>query len=101
MAGWSLDHLAYQFNDALRNPDISWWGHSAAFEYEMEQKLKDTSKEVLVLNPEDDLVNYTNRAKNISPRVKVLDLPGWNHGFLDLNPEETVQILRKFYDDVG
>ena len=98
MEGWSLEHKAYQFNDALRNPDISWWGHRAAFEYEMEKKMIDNKKEVLVLNPEDDLVEYTKRAIGISPLIKVLDLPGWNHGFLDVKPEETVSILRNHFD---
>ena len=99
MEGWTLDHKAYQFNDALRNPDISWWGHRAAFEYEMEQKMRDNKKAVLVLNPEDDLVEYTKRAIGLSPLINIYDLPGWNHGFLDLEPEETASILRNHFDE--
>tara|TARA_B100001094_G_C18129939_1_gene771662 strand:+ start:458 stop:1423 length:966 start_codon:yes stop_codon:yes gene_type:complete len=100
MKGWTLDHLAYQFNDALRRPDISWWGHSAAFEYPMKERLQTTTKEVLVLNPEDDLNMHTKRATGLSSKVKILDLPGWNHGFLDIKTQEAVAIVQGHFDDV-
>ena len=101
MDGWTLDHLAYQINDALRRPDISWWGHRAAFDYPFKDRLKSVNKPVLVLNPEDDLVQYSNRAKGLAKHLAVCDLPGWSHGFLDLKTEETVQMVRAHLDGEG
>ena len=101
MEGWTLDHLAYQINDALRRPDISWWGHRAAFDYPFKDRLKSLNKPVLVLNPEDDLVQYTNRAKGLAEHVTVRDLPGWSHGFLDLKSAETMKMVRAHLDGEG
>ena len=101
MNGWTLDHLAYQFNDALRQPAISWWGHRAAFDYPFKERLETVGKQVLVLNPHDDLIEYTNRAVDLAPHVQVKDLPEWNHGFLDLVPEKAVGLVRTHVDREG
>ena len=60
--------------------------------------LLDSKIDDYILNPTLNLVEYTKRAIGISPLIKVLDLPGWNHGFLDVKPEETVSILRNHFD---
>jgi pimeloyl-ACP methyl ester carboxylesterase len=84
------------FLESRRNPDISPWGHRAAFNYDLASVLPQITQPVLVLNPEDDLWQYTPR---VSPHLKngrVHDLPGWNHGFLDAKTVETAAIVRQF-----
>ena len=51
------------------------------------------------LKPIKNLVDYTKRAIGLSPLINVYDLPGWNHGFLDLEPEKTAAILRNHFDE--
>ena len=96
MPGWTLDHVATQFPDALRRPDISWWGHKAAFDYVLAEKLPKVRQPTLVLNPEDDLHEQTLRAKALLANGRVHELPGWGHGFLDIHTDEAATIIRDF-----
>ena len=94
MKGWTLQHVAYQFPDPLRRPDISWWGHNAAFSYPLAEQLAKVEQPVLVLNPEDDLHEQSLRAHGLMRNGRVHELPGWGHGFLDLFPAQAAAIVR-------
>lgn len=96
--GWTPDHVALQFPDALRNPQISWWGHNAAFSYDMAANLARVAQPVLVLNPDDDLHEHTWRAQPILRNGRVHHLKGWGHGFLDVRTQETCALVRGFLD---
>ncbi len=96
MPGWSLDHVATQFPDALRRPAISWWGHYAAFGYPLADKLPQVRQPVLVLNPADDLHEKTLRARALIANGEFRELPGWGHGFLDIRTKEAAGIVRDF-----
>ena len=98
MPGWTIEHVGRQFPDAIRRPDVSWWGHNAAFDYNMAENLPRVRQPVLVLNPDDDLHEQTKRAGDIVRNGRVHHLAGWGHGFLDLYPLETATMLREFLD---
>lgn len=100
MEGVTNEALAERFAIRMQRPSISWWGHRAAFNYITAEALPKMAQPILVLNPEDDLVAFTPRAK---PYLKhrdsrIHDLPGWSHGFLDLKTEEAAAIVRQFLD---
>lgn len=80
------------------NPDWSPWGHRAAFNYDVASALKRTPNPILVLNPEDDLWDYTPRARDSLVNGRVHDLPGWTHGFLDAKTSDVARLLRDFLD---
>lgn len=101
MPGWTLDHVATQFPDALRRPGISWWGHNGAFKYPLAEKLPKVRQPMLVLNPEDDLYAQTSRAKDLIGAGRIKELPGWGHGFLDIRTAEAVDIVRGFLSSGG
>ena len=101
MPGWTLDHVATQFPDALRRPAISWWGHNAAFNFPLREKLPQVRQPMLVLNPEDDLFAETSRAKDLITNGRMQDLPGWGHGFLDIHTDAAADILRTFLGKAG
>ncbi len=96
MPGWTLDHVAEQFPDALRRPDISWWGHNAAFNYPLAKRLPEVRQPTLVLNPEDDLHEQTLRARELIANGRVHELPDWGHGFLDIHTDAAATIVRDF-----
>ncbi len=96
--GYTMDHVGYQFADSLRRPDISWWGQNAAFDFPMAEKLKQVTQPVLVLNPNDDLVEQSRRADGIMQNGRIHELPDWGHGYLDLHTEEAGKIVRTFLD---
>jgi len=96
--GWTKEHVAVQFADALRRPDISWWGHNAAFDFPMGEKLAQVTQPVLVLNPNDDLVEQTRRADGTMQNGRIQELPDWGHGFLDVHTAEACHLVRSFLD---
>jgi len=101
MKGRNLDDIGRVFPVRCLNPDISYWGHRAAHNYDLAAALKEVYQPILVLNPDDDLVDFTPRAAPLlqNPDSYILDLPGWSHGFLDLKCQETAKIVRDFVDD--
>jgi len=101
MPGWTLDHVATQFPDALRRPAVSWWGHNAAFKYPLADKLPKVRQPILVLNPEDDLYAQTKRAEGLIQKGRIQELPGWGHGFLDIRTQEAANIVRGFLRGEG
>ncbi|MCB2107016.1 MAG: alpha/beta hydrolase [Rhodobacteraceae bacterium] len=98
MKGRTLEQMAETFHAKLMRPAISWWGHNAAFNYSTTDALKALEHEILILNPEDDIWAFTPRAKQYLKRGRIVDLPGWSHGFLDVKTAEAAKIVREFLD---
>jgi pimeloyl-ACP methyl ester carboxylesterase len=96
MAGRTLEQRAESFYARVMRPQISWWGHNAAFNYSTSAALQKVGHEVLILNPQDDLWDFTPRAKPYLKNGRIHDLPGWSHGFLDVKTAETAALLRDF-----
>lgn len=96
--GVTLEDVADVFRDALMGGRIEWWGHRAAFEYELADNLARVTQPVLILNPGDDLDVQTRRAEGLAARARILELPGWGHGFLDQHTAEAAALLRTFLD---
>ncbi len=86
------------FIESNRNPDYSWWGHRAAFNYHLASALPKVEQPVLVLNPEDDLWETTPRAAPLLNHGRIQDLPGWGHGFMHLHTAKVASMLREFLD---
>ena len=99
MPGRTLAAAAEQFPDALRNPQVSWWGHHAAFAYDLAGELPKVAQPLLILNPDDDLHAHTQRAAGLLQNGRIQHLPGWGHGFLDLHTDAARAIVAGFLDD--
>lgn len=100
---WEMDGItpemtAAKFADAIRRPQISWWGHAAAFDYDLRSVLPALAHPALVLAPEDDLVAHTRRGSALMADPQIRELAGWGHGFLDLHTAEAAGIVREFLD---
>jgi pimeloyl-ACP methyl ester carboxylesterase len=90
----ALLHMA----EALRGGVRRWYGHRAAFRYQMRDYLPKVRQPVLVLNINDDLRPYTSRAAPFLVNGRIEDMPMWSHGFLQLYPHEAAALLRRFLD---
>ena len=86
------------FLEGQRHHTVSHWGHRAAFNYDMAAALEAAAKPILILNPEDDLWEYTPRAAPLLRNGRVHDLPGWTHGFLDAHTGDVAELVRAFLD---
>jgi len=89
--------VARNFCESLRGGPASWWGHRAAFRYAMADNLPSVAQPILLINPDDDLVEQTPRAAPLLTNGRMVDLP-YSHGMLDAHTEEIGQILRDFLD---
>ena len=78
---------------------MSHWGHDAAFSYPLAEKLPQVEQPVLIINPEDDLVNETRRAPRLLKRGRLHELPGRAHGFIDQMTAEFTHLLESFLDE--
>ena len=103
MQGRSDLDIAKTFHARLINPEISWWGHNAAFDYESSKTLAEINCPILILNPEDDLYEQTKRANGYlkNPESMILDLKSWSHGFLDIETKKTAEIIFSFLNESG
>jgi pimeloyl-ACP methyl ester carboxylesterase len=96
--GQTDEMLMGHYPDHMRGGEHRHWGHRAAFRYAYPEKLPQAMQPVLVLNPNDDLVQYTPRAAQYLRHGRVLDLPNWGHGFLDLHTTGFASLVRAFCD---
>ena len=94
----SLEKSAAIFTESLRGGDKYWWGHRAAFNYPLWEKMPALKVPLLVLNPEDDLWEQSLRAPELIRNGGMVNLPGWGHGFLDAYTSIAGAMLREFFD---
>ena len=87
-----------KFPDVIRGGEHRHWGHRAAFSYFYEDALDEVEQPILVLNTNDDLVEYTRRVAPLLRHGRVQELPDWGHGFLDHNTDATAKLVRDFLD---
>lgn len=79
----TVEQAARIFYARLSGGERHWWGHHAAFGYDVVPVLERISVPILVLNPADDLTEQTRRAAPHLRGGRVEDRPEWTHGFLD------------------
>lgn len=84
--------------DAQKNPEASAWGIRAAVDYDVGAGLSSIAQPVLVLNPDDDLSEYTPHAASVLKNGRVQNLPTWTHGMLDAKTAEVAALVRGFLD---
>jgi pimeloyl-ACP methyl ester carboxylesterase len=96
--GQTAEMIMRYYPDHMRGGELRHWGHRAAFNYRYDDTLPRAQQPVLVINSNDDLVQYTPRAQPLLQNGRILDLPDWGHGFLDLRTKEFAALLREFLD---
>lgn len=84
--------------DGQKSPAVSSWGLRAAVTYDLGAVLPTIEQPTLVLNPGDDLAEYTPRAAPLLKNGRMHDLPEWTHGMLDAKTSEIAAIVRDFLD---
>lgn len=94
----SVDQAARIFYARLSGGERHWWGHRAAFEYDLVGALERLRSPVLVLNIADDLSEQTRRAAPHLRTGRVVEHPEWTHGFLDNDTDAAVKVIMDFLD---
>lgn len=94
--GLDLEAVADMFPERLLGRANAWWGHSAAFGFAPDMRLPEIAQPMLVLNPNDDLQVETRRAEPLIRNGRIVELPGWGHGFLDGFTDDAVRLVESF-----
>lgn len=93
--------MAGAFAEGLRGGPASHWGHRAAFNYPLHQKMPEVEHPILVINLDDDLTEHTKRAAPLLRNGRIHTIERYGHAWFDIIPEESARILRDFLDPAG
>ncbi|MFK7954667.1 MAG: alpha/beta fold hydrolase [Lysobacterales bacterium] len=71
------------------------WGSSAVFDYNERfiEAIESLPHPVTLLNPGDDLYKMTPRTLGHLKNGTLIDLPDWNHGYLDYKTNDVAQVI--------
>ncbi len=97
--GQTIEMVHETVAEVFRAGSRAWWGHRAAFEYQMGDRLPLVTHPTLVLCPHDDLLEPTRRSEPLIRNGRLLELPDRGHGMMDVHTEEFASILRGFLDE--
>ena len=90
--------LARNYAEGLRGGPIAHWGHRAAFNYDLRETLPKVSQPILVINPNDDLVEQTPRGLPLMQNGRMVEIKDRGHGFIDTMTDDFAATLRAFFD---
>lgn len=90
--------MARNFAEGLRGGPVSHWGHRAAFNYPLHEKMPEVEHPILVINLDDDLTEHTKRAAPLLRNGRIHTIKGYGHAWFDVIPDEAGRILREFLD---
>lgn len=98
--GVTLDMAAIGLAEMLRAGEAYEWGHHAVFDYNavFPDHLKALEHEIALLNPGDDLREYTPRSAAYLQNGQLFERPEWTHGFMDLSAEPFAKQITCFMD---
>lgn len=93
----SLADLMRSYPDMLRGGENQHLIYRANTEFSLAAHLNDIHQPILVLNPRDDLWEYTPLIESyLKPGDKLINLPDCGIGFLDYRTEATATVVRSF-----
>ena len=96
--GYPLELFVRHFAEIQRGGPNSWWGHRAAFRYDLREYLPKLRQPVLVLRTDDPQGEKTQRAMQYLQDGQLLHLPYVGQGLLDIYTDDVCQHLRAFLD---
>lgn len=94
--GSTLDAIAQRFAERLHTAPHAAAAVNAVAQYAMRERLAAVTQPVLVLRPKDELWDVTQRAREVLPRARVLDLPAHGSGLIDGAPQVVVDAASEF-----
>lgn len=99
--GMTLEMAADSMAENLRAGDAYEWGHEAAFAYAKRyvENLTKTEQPILVMNPNDDTFEATQRIDPCLKNGRRVDYPDWGHGFLNAYPKAAAKEMLDFFTE--
>jgi pimeloyl-ACP methyl ester carboxylesterase len=95
-SGTPLDVVAAAFAGKLSNGAQGVAAMSAAVQYPLRERLGSITQPVLVLRPRDLLWEATQRARELLPRARFIELPEHGQALFELTPRAVVDAIAEF-----
>lgn len=98
--GVDLESMAMSFAENLRAGENYEWGHRAAFAYapQYPDVVASLPHRITVLNPGDELAEFTPRIGPFLGNGEIIAHPEWGHGFLDAHTQAAVVAVKSALD---
>lgn len=84
------------FYERLSGREKYWWGHHAAFQFDMKSALSRVQHPIMVINPADDLPEHTRRAVSLIQNGWIQEHPEWTHGFMDSHTQDAAEVITHY-----
>lgn len=81
------------FYERLSGREKYWWGHHAAFQFDLKSALTRVHHPIMVINPADDLPEFTRRAAPLIHNGWIQEHPEWTHGFMDSHTQAAAEVM--------
>ncbi len=96
--GWTrLDAMQKNFMQTLWSGENFWYGHKAAYEYDMKGHFMALKVPTLILtNTTDDIYHLAQRARQLRPDMDYVELTGGTHDIVDEQPEAWADAVAKY-----
>lgn len=95
----TVEDAARFFISRLSGGADHWWGHRAAFAYDVPAAAAEVDVPMLILNLDDDLREHTPRVMQYLSNAELADCPQWTHGLLDSHAADVAQLVTAYLDD--
>lgn len=97
-AGWTrLDAMQANFVQTLLAGETFWYGHKAAYEYDMTPAFMGLKVPTLILtNTGDDINHMAQRARGMRPDMAYVELIGGTHDICDEQPQAWADAVTRF-----
>lgn len=96
--GWTdKEAMHRRVVDQLWAGDTGWYGHNAAFNYQMRDDFMALQGRVMILtNTGDDIYDLAQRARKLRPELTYRELEGGTHDIVDEQPEAWADAVAEF-----
>lgn len=95
----TIEDAARFFISRLSGGANHWWGHRAAFAYDVPAAAAEVDVPMLILNLDDDLREHTPRAMQYLSNAELAECPQWSHGLLDSHAADVAQLVTTYLDN--
>ena len=91
-----LERAARVYVEKAKPLDRYWWPYGGVWTYDFKERFPLISQPVLVLQPHEDLLEYSREAAELIPDARFVELPELNRDVFDVGVAEFSRELRRF-----
>lgn len=93
-----LRRAAQVYMEKAKPMDRYWWPYKAVWAYDFEGRFPLLRQPVLIVQPNESLLEYSRRALALLDNAKFVELPDLERDVLDVGAAEFARELRRFFD---